>query len=232
MTKALSAAQRGAVADSDPATGRLSARPGVCTALVTAGLAVPHGRGGHHSYYLTAEGLQLRAELAAAREAARGAAGGGADPDARSGATAGERSAPVAGAGFTADDGNGRAPLSGGGARRAAEVASAWQGLLQIRAVLLDGVTDVPAPWERERPVHAVALALEAANCPPARPASPGYRVTPAVEPSMAEIRWSASGDAAAALARCAGLLGSWGWQCTQHRTREGHPYLVASPRR
>ncbi|MYS22443.1 hypothetical protein GA0115240_14192, partial [Streptomyces sp. DvalAA-14] len=99
-------------------------------------------------------------------------------------------------------------------------------------AVLLDGVTDVPAPWERERPVHAVALALEAANCPPAGPASPGYRVTPAPEPGMAEIRWSASAGAAAALARCASLLGSWGWQCTGHRTREGQSYLVASPRR
>ncbi|MYS21192.1 hypothetical protein GA0115240_12751, partial [Streptomyces sp. DvalAA-14] len=53
MAKALSAAQRGAVAESDPATGRLSARPAVCTALVALGLAAAHGRGGHHAYYLT-----------------------------------------------------------------------------------------------------------------------------------------------------------------------------------
>jgi hypothetical protein len=218
MAKALSAAQRRAVAGSEPATGRLSARPAVCTALVAAGLAAPHGRGGHHTYYLTTEGLRLRAELAGAEE--ESAAGPAPKP------------APLPGAGFTADDGTGEAPLSGGGARRAAEVAAAWAGLLQIRAVLLDGVTDVPAPWERERCVHAVSLALEAANCPPARPGSPGYRVTAAVEPGMAEVDWSVPGPASAALAKCADLLGSWGWQCTRHRTREGRHFLVASPRR
>ncbi|WNI14568.1 hypothetical protein [Actinacidiphila sp. ITFR-21] len=218
MAKALSAAQRKAVTGSEPGTGRLSARPEVCTALVAAGLAVPHGRGGHHAYYLSSEGRRLRAELAATR----------------AGSAAGVEPAPAAAparGGFTADDGTGGAP-PGGAARRAAEVATAWEGLRQIRAVLLDGVTDVPAPWERERPVHAVALALEAAGCPPARPDTAGYRVTPAVEPGMAEVTWSAPGPAPAALATCASLLGSCGWQCTQHRTREGRPFLVASPRR
>ena len=61
MAKALTVAQRRAVTGSDPATGRLSARAEVCTALVAAGLAVPHSRGGHHSYYLNGEGLRLRA---------------------------------------------------------------------------------------------------------------------------------------------------------------------------
>jgi hypothetical protein len=117
-------------------------------------------------------------------------------------------------------------------ARRAAEVAAAWEGLLQIRAVLLDGVTDVPAPWERERRVHAVSLALEAAGCPPARPGSPGYRVTAAAESGMAEVTWSVPDAAAAALTRCAALLGPRGWQCTEHRTRAGRPFLVVSPRR
>ncbi|MFC4031987.1 hypothetical protein ACFO3J_10890 [Streptomyces polygonati] len=220
MTKALSAAQRGAVADAEPATGRLSARPAVCAALVAAGLAAPHGRGGHHSYYLTTEGRRLRAELAAASGEAPDGQPGGTPPP------------PAPGTGFVADDGTGDAPPSGRGARRAAEVAAAWESLLRIRALLLDGVTDVPAPWERERCVHCVALALEAANCPPAGPDSPGYRVTAAPERGMAEIRWSVPGPAADALARCADLLGSRGWQCTRHRTREGHSYLVVSPRR
>jgi hypothetical protein len=104
--------------------------------------------------------------------------------------------------------------------------------LLQIRAVLLDGVTDVPAPWERERCVHAVSLALEAAGCPPARPDSPGYQVLSATEPGMAEVTWSAAEPAAAALAECARLLSSHGWQPTEHRTREGRHFLVVSPRR
>ncbi|WP_329130013.1 hypothetical protein OG552_05295 [Streptomyces sp. NBC_01476] len=216
MAKALPAAQRRAVSGSDPATGRLSARPEVCSALTAAGLAVPHGRGGHHAYYLTAEGLRVRAELAGA--AVKSA------PD--------RAPEPRPGGGFTADDGTGQGPPPGGGARRAAEVAAAWEGLLQIRAVLLDGATDVPAPWERERCVHAVSLALEAAGCPPAGAATAGYRVTPAAEPGMAEINWSAAGPAPAALAKCARLLDSCGWQCTEHRTRDGHPFLVTSPHR
>ena len=269
MAKPPSAAQRRAVTGSDPATGRLSARPDVCMALAAAGLAVPHGRGGHHAYYLTTEGLRLRAELAAAargpvesERAGTGGSGTGGSGTTGSG-TAGSGTAgsgPAVGAAFTADDGTGQGPPPGGAARRAAEVASAWEGLLQIRAVLLDGVTDVPAPWERERCVHAVSLALEAAGCPPARPDSPepmgpepmgdarpaadqpppapasagsaGYRVTPATEPGMARVDWSDPASAAAALTECARLLGARGWQPTEHRTRDGHPYLVVSPRR
>jgi len=222
MAKPPSAAQRRAVAGSDPATGRLSARPDVCTALVAAGLAVPHGRGGHHSYYLTTDGLRLRAELAGGGggTAAPAGEGAGADPVARPAAA------------FTADDGTGQDPPPGGAARRTAEVATAWEGLLQIRAVLLDGVTDVPAPWERERCVHAVALALEATGCPPARSGTPGYQVAPATEPGMAQVSWSDPASAAPAVAECAGLLADRGWQPTEHRTRDGHPYLVVSPRR
>jgi hypothetical protein len=216
MVKAPSAAQRRAVAGSDAATGRLSARPDVCTALVAAGLAVPHGRGGHHSYYLTTDGLRLRAELAGA------ASGEPAEAD----------PVPQPAAAFTADDGTGEEEPAGGAARRAAQVATAWEGLLQIRAVLLDGVTDVPAPWERERCVHAVSLALEATGCPPARPGSPGYRVTPATEPGMAHVAWSDPASAAPAVAECAHLLAERGWQPTEHRTRDGNPYLVVSPRR
>lgn len=168
MTPRLSPAQRKAVTGSDPATGRLKAGVRVCTALVAAGLAVPHGRGGHHSVYLTREGLLLRAELA--RADADAAAGG--QPPADTAADTAADGAESAGT-FTADDGTGAASAPRDPARRAADVASAWEGLLQIRSLLGSGTTALPAPWERDRPVHAVALALEAAGCPPARPPAP-----------------------------------------------------------
>jgi hypothetical protein len=254
MTRKLSPAQRRAVSGSDPSTGRLSADPRVCTALVAAGLAVPHGRGGHHSHYLTAEGRRLREELARAagrgagragvREGADGPAeeGRGGIPEGADGRGEGhgdmERGGgeppegPAAGGSFRADDGTGDrpAPPPAVRARRAAEVAAAWEGLLQIRAVLADGATGVPAPWERDRPVHAVALALEAAGCPPARPDSPGYRVTASAHPGLAEVTWTQPSSAPAALAKCARLLAAYGWQPTTHRTRAGDPYLLTSP--
>jgi hypothetical protein len=214
MAKGLSAAQRRAVTGSDPATGRLSARPQVCTALVAAGLAVPHGRSGHH--YLTPEGLRVRAALAEAERA-------GPPP----GVQVPGVQAP--GGGFVADDGAG-AVMPGGGAGRAAEVAAAWEGLLQIRAVLLDGVRDVPAPWERERCVHAVSLALEALGCPPAHP--DGYVVTPSSHPTTAHVTWTPTPAAPTALPRIARLLTPYGWQSTHHRTRDAHPYLLVTPHR
>jgi hypothetical protein len=216
MTTALTAAQRRAVTGSDPATGRLTARADVCAALVARGLAVPHGRSGHHSHYLSPQGLRLRADLTAAR------------PD----VPAPGRPAPAADT-FTADDGTGTAPP--GGARRAAEVATAWEGLLQMRALLLDGTTDAPAPWERDRAVHAVALALEAGGCPPATTGSAGYAVTAGGQDGLPEVGWRGAPDedtAVRALARCAALLGRHGWQCTEHRARSGAPFLLASPRR
>lgn len=213
--RALTAAQRRAVTGSDPATGRLAARADVCAALAARGLAVPHGRAGHHSYYLSPEGLRLRADLTAAR------------PD----VPPPGRAVPSAEA-FAADDGTGAGPP--GGAGRAAEVATAWEGLLRIRALLLDGATGRPAPWERDRPVHAVALALEAAGCPPARPATAGYAVA-AGRSGTPEVTWRGAPDPAAAdraLTRCAALLADRGWQSTAHHTREGTPFLLTSPRR
>ena len=214
MGKGLGAAGRRAVRGSDPATGRLQAPPAVCATLVAAGLAVPHGRGGHHSYYLTTDGRRLRDEL----EQTAGTAAEKPEPGA---------AAPAAGS-FTADDGSGALPAPAP-ARRSAEVAAAWEGLLQIRSVLMDGATALPAPWERERLVHAVALALEAAGCPPARPGSPGYRVAAAPHPGTAEITWSPAASADA-LDRCAALLAERGWQSTRHRTRAGDPYLLTTP--
>lgn len=238
MTRRLSPAQRRAVGESDPATGRLSAAPRVCAALVAAGLAVPHGRGGHHSYYLTADGRRLRDALAQGAAAPAGASARPAGPEGAAG-PAGSAPGPPQDAGpaladrsFRADDGTGTepAPPDAERARRAAEVTTAWEGLLQIRAVLADGATAIPAPWERDRQVHAVALALEAAGCPPARPGSAGYRVTPSAHQRLAEVGWSEPASAAAALAKCAELLAAFGWQPTTHTTRDGVPFLLTSP--
>jgi hypothetical protein len=221
MAKGLSAAQRRAVTGSDPATGRLSARADVCAGLAARGLAVPHGRAGHHSFYLSPEGLRLRAELTAAPP-----------PDGDEPAKADE---VLPGGGFVADLGTADSPSPGGGVRRRAEVAVAWEGLLQIRALLLDGATDVPAPWERERRAHAVALALEAAGCPPGLPDRAGYTVAEAAaQAGVIEVGWrgpAAPADQARALAECDRLLESHGWQSTRHTDRSGRAFLLTSPR-
>jgi hypothetical protein len=223
MAKGLSAAQRRAITGSDPATGRLSARADVCAGLAGRGLAVPHGRAGHHTFYLSPEGLRLRAELTAAAPPP--------DEDEPVEAAGGR----LPGGGFVADLGTADGPCPGGGVRRRAEVAVAWEGLLQIRALLLDGATDVPAPWERERRAHAVALALEAAGCPPGGPDRAGYTVAEAAaQAGVIEVGWrgpAAPAEQARALAECARLLESHGWQSTRHTDRSGRAFLLTSPR-
>lgn len=221
VSKGLTAAQRRAVAGSDPSTGRVTAGAAVCTGLVAAGLAVRHGRAGQH--YLTPEGRRVRSELAerAAQVGAR------ATEDAAAGAAPGGQPESARGQ-FVADDGSGALRATAG---RADEVAAAWEGLRQIRAVLGDGAVEVPAGWERERPVHAVALALEAAGVPPHRAERPGYRVRPSDHPDLVEVTWSEAGSGPASLARVAALLGPLGWQATEHHARGGAPFLLASPR-
>jgi hypothetical protein len=226
--KGLTVAQRRAVAGSDRATGRVSARADVCAALVGAGLAVRHGRAGHHGCYLTPEGLRVRATLDADAQGVGTEEGTSTPPQDRPAEDRLAQDRPAGGR-FVADDGTGTldAPPA-----RAADVAAAWEGLLQIRSVLGDGATEVPAAWERERPVHAVALALEAAGVPPARPgASPGYLVRASAHPGLAEITWSAPDFAPTALPRVATVLTPLGWQSTEHHTRDGSPYLLISPR-
>jgi hypothetical protein len=217
MADLLSAAQRRAILESDAETGRLGARVPTCEALARLGLAVRYGRVG--GFYLTPEGLRVRGVLdrigpepAEARPAAPAS-------------TPTPALAPAA-AGFTADDGTG--PASPAPPGRAAEVAAAWSGLLEIRRVLQDGDTSRPAPWERERLVHSVALALEAAGHPP----STGYSVSPAAAQSgVAEVAWRGTG-APEALAACQQVLERYGWQCTLHRDRHGSSFLLVSPRR
>ncbi|WP_037604473.1 hypothetical protein [Streptacidiphilus rugosus] len=47
-------------------------------------------------------------------------------------------------------------------ADRPAQVAQAWESLRQIRRITQAEEPELPAPWERNRPVQAVGLALEA----------------------------------------------------------------------
>ncbi|MDX6350713.1 MAG: hypothetical protein QOF84_5503 [Streptomyces sp.] len=225
MADLLSAAQRRAILESDAETGRLGARVPTCEALARLGLAVRYGRVG--GYYLTPEGLRVRGVLdrigpeavTVRREPAE------APTPAPAATTPAPTPAPAA-TGFTADDGTG--PPSPTPPRRAAEVATAWSGLLEIRRVLQDGDTSRPAPWERERLVHSIALALEAAGHPP----STGYSVSPAAaQPGVAEVAWHGTG-APEALAACQQVLERYGWQCTLHRDRHGRSFLLVSPRR
>jgi hypothetical protein len=219
---ALTAAQRRALLGSDPDTGRIGAREQTCAALVGMGLAVRYGRVGDH--YLTAEGRRLRTELAQPSVQPEDAQPHGSQP---------QVPPPEAAPGFAADDGNRR--HSHRSPDRAAQVTAAWAGLIEIRRVLQDGDTSLPAPWERERFTHAVSLALEAAGQPPsalgadARRTAAGYSVTAAVQPGLAEVGWHGAPDR---LAACQEVLERSGWQCTLHTDRTGRRFLLVSPRR
>lgn len=215
MADALSAAQRRAILESDAGTGRLGARMPTCEALARLGLAVRYGRVG--GYYLTPEGLRVRGALARV--------GPEPEPKPQAGPET-AATAPKAPTGFAADYGTG--PPGPAAPRRAAEVATAWSGLLEIRRVLQDGDVTRPAPWERERPVHAVALTLEAAGHSPAS----GYAVSPAAQQKgLVEVGWR-GGDAVASLAACQRVLEEYGWQCTLHRDRHGRSFVLVSARR
>ncbi|KRV49762.1 hypothetical protein AQ490_18865 [Wenjunlia vitaminophila] len=205
----LSDAQRRAVLAADPDTGRLSAAAVTCAALRTRGLAYRHARSPAH--YLTEAGRALRSRLLAPVE----------EPGAGTPAVAADPS------GFAAATGQEGGVPTGPGRQR--EVAAAWAALLQIRG-LLQGGTDCPAEWERSRPVHAAALALEAAGLPPAPSArGGGYRVAASPQPDAVRVSWSGPGDR---LNDCAAALSARGWQPTRHTDRSGAAFLLVSPRR
>lgn len=131
---------------------------------------------------------------------------------------------------FEPADGDG-APMSGAG--RAAEVRTAFEGLLQIRRVTNATAADpaaVPAPWELNRMVRAVSLALEAAGFPPSAVGADGtrtatgYRVRPGERPATVYVEWLGppGGGAAQAeeaeLTACAAALGRLGWEALLYR--------------
>jgi hypothetical protein len=234
----LTAVQRRALLESDANTGQLSAREATCAALARQGLAVRYGRAGR--YYLTQEGRRVRTDLARVELAHPEHPADAEHPEPAASAPAPPPPGPAPERGFAADDGRGTGTAPRG---RAAEVAAAWSGLLEIRRVLQDGDATRPAPWERERYVHAVALALEAAGRPPSardaagRPSVIGYAVAPSAQSGVAEVSWhlpagAAPGAAESALAGCQAVLEAHGWQCTLHHDRRRRAFLLVSPRR
>ncbi|MGW6710294.1 hypothetical protein ACWGDE_36135 [Streptomyces sp. NPDC054956] len=161
------------------------------------------------------------------------------------------------GQGFEPASGDGPAPPEAG---RAAELRTAYEGLLQIRR-LVNGPagTTVPAPWELRLMPRAVALALEASGIPPSaqdrrdapseqdRPDSPpdppaprtrtGYRVGPAASGAgRVEVTWLGPPGGGAAeeeqerLTACAAVLERLGWVCLLYRGPRRRRFLEVEP--
>ncbi|MGW2053102.1 hypothetical protein ACWCOZ_04130 [Streptomyces sp. NPDC001840] len=146
--------------------------------------------------------------------------------------------------GFEAATGDGPAPGTGPRAR-AAEVRVAFEGLLQIRRLTHTGAGDpaaVPAPWERQRPVRAVALALEAAGLAPSavdgaglRTAT-GFRVLVGERPASVRVEWlgppggGAAQDEERALTECAAVLERLGWEALLYRGPRRRRFLEVEP--
>ncbi|MGW5847444.1 hypothetical protein ACWFQ8_05650 [Streptomyces sp. NPDC055254] len=148
----------------------------------------------------------------------------------------------VPGQGFEAATGDGPEPHDG----RAAELRTAYEGLLQIRR-LVNGPagTGVPAPWELRRLPHAVALVLEAAGLPPSavdargRRTRTGYRVSAAASgPGRVEVTWLGPPGGGAAeeeqerLTACAAALERLGWVCLMYRGPRRRRFLEVEPPR
>ncbi|GGQ19799.1 hypothetical protein [Streptomyces roseolilacinus] len=132
-----------------------------------------------------------------------------------------------------------------GAGRRAAEVRVAYEGLLQIRRLTNTAGGDpgaVPAPWERNQPVRAVALALEAAGVPPSaldaggRRVRTGYRVGPGERPGQVRVEWlgppggGAAQEEDTALAECARALERLGWEALLYRGPRRRRHLEVEP--
>ncbi|MFG2388715.1 hypothetical protein ACGFYF_07545 [Streptomyces lavendulae] len=142
--------------------------------------------------------------------------------------------------GFEPASGDG--PESGGGPARAAELRTAYEGLLRIRRLLV-GREDVPAPWELRAAPRAVALVLEAAGIPPSavdaggRRCRSGYRVAAAgAGPDRVEVSWPGPPGGGAAqeererLTACAAELERHGWECLLYRGPRGRRFLEVEP--
>jgi hypothetical protein len=140
---------------------------------------------------------------------------------------------------FEAATGDGP-PVSGPG--RAAEVRTAFEGLLQIRRVTnTTGGEAVPAPWELVRTVRAVALALEASGFPPSavheeRRTATGYRVRPGERPHTVYVEWLGPPGSGAVheeedrLKACADVLAGLGWEGLLYRGPKRRRFLEVEP--
>ncbi|MFF4580392.1 hypothetical protein [Streptomyces sp. NPDC001389] len=135
--------------------------------------------------------------------------------------------------GFEPATGDGPRPPEAG---RAAELRTAYEGMVQIRR-LLTGSARAPAPWELRRAPRAVALVLEAAGFPPSavdaggRRSRTGYRVSAGTD-APAEVGWvgppgsGAAGEEQERLTACAAELERHGWDCLLYRGPRGRRFL------
>ncbi|MFD5345423.1 hypothetical protein ACFWJY_17060 [Streptomyces anulatus] len=136
-------------------------------------------------------------------------------------------------------------PAAEPAAARAASVRTAFEGLLQIRRLTGAGRPDpvaAPAPWEVNRPVRAVALALERSGAVPSavdpsgRRVSAGYRVSGGESAGSVRVEWTgppgsgAAHDEEEALAGCASALREQGWTVLLYRGPRRRRYLEVEP--
>ncbi|MBT2468941.1 hypothetical protein J7E97_13920 [Streptomyces sp. ISL-66] len=143
------------------------------------------------------------------------------------------------GQGFEPAGGDGPAPPEAG---RAAQLRTAYEGLLQIRR-LVNGPAGaaVPAPWELRLMPRAVALVLEASGFP-ASAQDPqgsrtrtGYRVAASGE-GRVEVTWLGPPGGGAAeeeqerLTACSAALEPLGWVCLLYRGPRRRRFLEVEP--
>ncbi len=146
------------------------------------------------------------------------------------------------GQGFEPATGDGPAAPDAG---RAAELHTAYEGLLQIRRLVNGPAGEaVPAPWEVRQPSRAVALVLEASGITPSaadaagRPTRTGYRVAAGPEPGRVEVTWAGPKGGGAAeeeqerLTACGAVLERLGWVCLLYRGPRRRRFLEVEPPR
>ncbi len=201
-----------ALLGADPALGLLDAPEETCADLRALGYAVRPGQSG--GTHLTLAGWDARARLLGTPRA---------DTSAFAPAT-------------------GHEALGDTEAASAAGVAvRAWGSLLEIRRVTAGGL-ELPAEWERRRPLHAVALALQASGCPPAAVGSghrclrSGYQVSEGPAPRSVRVDWrqqpgSDGPSPGEGLDTCQEVLDARGWASDRYLGARHRPYLVSRPR-
>lgn len=153
---------------------------------------------------------------------------------------------------MSASEESGFAPATGDGpaapeaaGRRAGEVRTAFEGMLQIRRLTRAGHADpegVPARWELHRPLRAVALALEAGGIPASavgpsgERTATGYRVCTGEVPGSVRVEWAgppgsgAAHDEEEALTGCALVLRQLGWSALLYRGPRRRRFLEVEP--
>lgn len=128
---------------------------------------------------------------------------------------------------------------------RAAEVRVAFAGLSQIRRLTNTTAPDpaaVPAAWERNQPVRAIALTLEAAGITPSavdgegRRTATGFRVAAGERPGTVRVEWlgphgsGAAQDEEHQLTACAAALSPLGWEALLYRGPRRRRFLEVEP--